>query len=441
MSFENNKTIKNYLNDVVSYIKNKDAHDEVILEVQSHIFDIYYELIDSGNSEEDSINLSISRMGNPKDLGLKLNNIHKASPDYISISLIIGVIAVGLISTLSLASNNLISKSTMLMNILSIIIGSVIAISIYFFDYRKIKNYSYKFYIFTLLIMIALFIIDNLNGYVINGVLALSRKFSLLIVMCFLISLSSIINQLNLSKIKNIFILGVLSFIPFLFQSLIPSLTLSLFYIFTLSFILLRNIDWKKYILQLTIALMGLITITCLFVIRSPYRIRAILSEMPLFFNIPGQELGGGYLQLQSMKLLSKSNILGNGFDSSITNNLPISELSSNLIFTYIVHSFGWFLAIVTVLLMIVFLVRNFIISSKVKDNFGRDIVFLTVTMLSFQFISTILYSIGASALTYGIPFVSIGSVNTLTNCMLIGLLSSVYRRRNLHNKSSLKLI
>lgn len=441
MSFENNKTIKNYLNEVVSYIKNKDAHDEVILEVQSHILDIYYELIDSGKNEEDSINISISRMGNPKDLGLKLNKVHKASPDYISIALIVGIIAIGLISTLSLASNNLISNHTMLINILSIIIGSIIAISIYFFDYRKIKNYSYKLYFLTLLMMISLFMVDNLNGYVIYGVLALSRKFSLLIIMCFLISLTGIINQLNLSKIKNIFILGFLSFIPFLFQLLIPSLTLSLFYISTLSFIFLRNIDWKKYILQLTIALMGLITITCLFVIRSPYRIRAILSEMPLFFNIPGQELGGGYLQLQSMKLLSKSSILGNGFDSNVTNNLPISELSSNLIFTYIVHSFGWFLGIATILLMIVFLVRNFIISSKVKDNFGREIVFLTVTMLSFQFMISILYSIGASALTYSIPFVSIGSVDSLTNCMLIGLLSSVYRRRNLNSKSSLKLI
>ncbi len=229
MSFENNKTIKNYLNEVVSYIKNKDAHDEVILEVQSHILDIYYELIDSGKNEEDSINISISRMGNPKDLGLKLNKVHKASPDYISIALIVGIIAIGLISTLSLASNNLISNHTMLINILSIIIGSIIAISIYFFDYRKIKNYSYKLYFLTLLMMISLFMVDNLNGYVIYGVLALSRKFSLLIIMCFLISLTGIINQLNLSKIKNIFILGFLSFIPFLFQLLIPSLTLSLF--------------------------------------------------------------------------------------------------------------------------------------------------------------------------------------------------------------------
>ncbi|WP_092923239.1 FtsW/RodA/SpoVE family cell cycle protein [Romboutsia hominis] len=441
MSFENNKIIESYLNDVVSYIKNKDAHDEVKLEVQSHILDIYYELIDSGNSKEDSINISISRIGNPKDLGLKLNKVHKSRPDYISIALIIGIIAIGLISTFSLTYNNIISKSTMLTNISSIIIGSILAISIYFFDYRKIKNYSYKFYILTLLIMIILFIIDNLNGYVINGVLALSSKFSLLIVICFLISLSSIINQLNLSKIKNMFILGVLSFIPFIFQLLIPRLTLSLFYILTLSFIILKNINWRKNILQIITTLMATITITGLFIIRNPYRIRAILSEMPLFFNIPGQELGGGYLQLQSMKILSGSSILGKGFDNSITNNIPISELSNNLIFTYIVHSFGWLLAIITILLMIVFLIRNFIISSKVEDNFGRDIVFLTVTMLSFQFIVTILYSIGASAFTYGIPFVSIGSINTLTNCMLIGLLSSVYRRRNLHSKSSLRLI
>lgn len=441
MSLENNKIIEDYINNVLSYIKNKDSHNEVKLEVQSHILDIYYELIDNDNNEEDSINKAISRIGNPKDLGIRLNKVHKASPDYITIALIVGIISVGLISTVSLSYNNIISKSTMLTNILSIIVGSIIAIGIYFFDYRKIKNYSYKLYILTLFLTIAIFMTDKLNGYIINGVLTLSSKFSLLIVMSFLISLCSIIHQLNLSKIKDIFILGILSLIPLIFQLVIPRLTLSLFYMFTLGLLVLKNINYKKHILSIITTLITMVAITCLFIIRSPYRVQRFLSGMPLFFKIPGEELGGSYLQIQSMNILSSSNIFGNGFDTTLSNNLPISELSNNLIFTYIVHYFGWFLAIVIILLMVVFLIRNFIISSKVKDGFGQDITLLIVTMLSFQFILTILYSIGASIFTYGIPFISIGSVNTLTNCMLIGLLSSVYRRRNLHSNNTLSLI
>lgn len=437
MNVELNEIIKSYLDSVVNHIKNKEAHNEIKSEVKNHILDISYELIENGYSEIDSINIAIQRMGNPKEIGSMLNNVHKSNPDYITIYLVIGIIVIGIISATSLSYNNIISLNTMIKNILSMVIGIIGAVGIYFFDYRKIKYHSYKCYAITLFFTSLFFIIDIYGNLRSNGILILSGKLSLLTTMCFLISLSGIIQHLNLTKFKNILLLSVLSFIPVVFQILIPRLSLSLFYIFTLSIIVLKSIDWQKYKFHIIITLITLIIIPSFILAMNPYRIDRIVSGMPLIFKTHDGEFNN--MQTQSMKILLDSNIFGKGISN--IDILPSSELSSNFIFTYIVHSFGWFLSLVSILIIVSFLVRNFIISSKIKDVFGKNIILSIITMLSFQFILTILYSMGASSFTYGIPFISIDPINTFTNCILVGLLSSIYKRRNLINQDTLNSI
>lgn len=424
MDLGNNKNIKDFLDNIIIHIKNKDVHKEVKMEFESHILEIVYEFIDNGLSEEKAIEEAIKRMGNPKKIGERLNKVHKPRPDYVTILLTIGLLSIGILTMYSLMKSDLVSKEMIYKNLLSALIGGIVGIGIYKFDYRNIKKYSYHMY----LLMIVLLFIDKILKPNTYGIDAISNNKSLLSAMIFLISLSGMIQLLDLSKIKNIIILTILSIVPIFTLIGIPSITMALFYIFTVNIIFFMSKPTKKYKLGvITIELLGIITVF-LKILTTPYLKYRFLAFMPgLFQNM--FETSGSYIQTESMKLLDNATLFGQHINGI---NMNIIFLKNDLIFTAIAYSLGWIMAIVSLVVIIAFLVRNFVLVSKVKDNFGKLVTASIVSMLSLQFIATILYSLGLSPLTFGMPFISSGGTNMFTNCIMIGILSSVYRRKSL---------
>lgn len=424
MDLGNNKNIKDFLDNIIIHIKNKDVHKEVKMEFESHILEIVYEFIDNGLSEEKAIEEAIKRMGNPKKIGERLNKVHKPQPDYVTILLTIGLLSIGILTMYSLMKSDLVSKEMIYKNLLSALIGGIVGIGIYKFDYRKIKKYSYHMYF----VILGLLLIDKILNPNTYGIETISNSILLPSTMIFLISLSGIIQLLDLSKIKNIIILTILSIVPVFTLIGIPSVTMALFYIFTVNIIFFMSKPPKKYKLGvIAIELLGIITVF-LKILTTPHLTDRLLAFMPgLFqnmFNYPGS-----YIQTESMKLLDNATLFGQHINGI---NMNIIFLKNDLIFTAIAYSLGWVMAIVSLVIIIAFLVRNFVLVSKVKDNFGKLVTVSIVSMLSLQFIATILYSLGLSPLTFGIPFISSDCANMFTNCIMIGILSSVYRRKSL---------
>ncbi|MBO3446127.1 FtsW/RodA/SpoVE family cell cycle protein [Clostridium sp. CCUG 7971] len=424
MDLGNNKNIKDFLDNIIIHIKNKDVHKEVKMEFESHILEIVYEFIDNGLSEEKAIEEAIKRMGDAKKIGERLNKVHKPRPDYVTILLTIGLLSIGVLTMYSLMKNDLVSKGMIYKNLLSAILGGVVGICIYKFDYRKIKKYSYHMY----LLMIVLLLIDKILNPNTYGINTISNSILLPSTMIFLISLSGIIQLLDLSKIKNIMILIILSIIPMFTLMAIPNATMVLFYIFTVNIIFFMSKPPKKYKLGvIAIELLGIITVF-LKILTTPHLTDRLLAFMPgLFRNMFNHS--GTYIQTESMKLLDNATLFGQNIGQS---NLSISMLRTDLIFTAIAYSLGWIMAIVSLVVIVAFLVRNFVLVFKVKDNFGKLVTASIVSMLSLQSIATILYSLGLSPLTFGMPFISSGGTNIFTNCIMIGILSSVYRRKSL---------
>ncbi len=423
MGIENNKNIKNFLDDILTNIKNKDVHNEVKMELESHILEIADEFIDSGLSEENSIKEALKRMGNPTKIGNKLNKIHKPKPDYITLLLSLGLFIIGIVIMSSLRKSNVISFNALSKNILAAVLGLVVGVSIYKFDYRKLKNYGYHMYFFNLLMLIIIGFFD-FDTY---GVHTVSRSISLLSSTVFLVSLCSIIQSLDLSKLINKLILIVLSIIPIIIQLVIPNLTMALFFIFTINMIFLISNASKLFKISIiSIESLGFIAFLIKMLSIPHLRDRLYAFLPALFKNHPAS-----YLQDQSMKLLNNATLFGQDISKS---NIDTVNLHNDLIFTAIVYSLGWAVAIVCLLMITAFIVRNSIIIFKVKDYFGKSIMISIVSLFSLQFITTILFALGLSPFTFGIPFISSGGMNMFTNCILISILSSVYRRRTLTN-------
>ena len=73
--------IKEYLKSVCEQIKYKPIREEISKEIEVHIFDLKQEYINDGIKEDIAEEKAIEQMGNPEEIGKKLNQIHKPKLD------------------------------------------------------------------------------------------------------------------------------------------------------------------------------------------------------------------------------------------------------------------------------------------------------------------------------------------------------------------------
>ena len=143
--------IKEFLNSVCEQIKYKPITEEISDELQNHIEEQKEYYIEKGMNEKEAEAKSINQMGNPEEIGKKLNKIHKPKLDWILLILIGIVISFGILVTFIRNNNyDLIEYGTKISIqrfTLTTIIGIILGIIIYFFDYRKLEKYSKYLYI------------------------------------------------------------------------------------------------------------------------------------------------------------------------------------------------------------------------------------------------------------------------------------------------------
>ena len=121
----------------------------------------------------------------------------------------------------------------------------------------------------------------------------------------------------------------------------------------------------------------------------------------------------------------------GNGASKEVFKNLP--NLNQDLVFCYIIYTFGWLFAIVILMLIISLLVNLFKTSKTIKNNYGKTSILSISTIFASQFLISILMNLNLLPISaVSMPFISSGGTNTMINMALIGLICSIYGRKNL---------
>ena len=162
------------------------------------------------------------------------------------------------------------------------------------------------------------------------------------------------------------------------------------------------------------------------FIMSAPYRLARFFG----FLNPANDPQGAGYLYLELKKVISTSGLLGQGF--TLEPRL-VPEVHTDFIFTYITYTFGWIAGIIIAALIILFLVRIARIALVVKTNYAKLIIYGFVAIFSTQFLWNILMNLGAAPMAgVGLPFISYGGSQFIMNMVAVGLISSVYRRKNI---------
>lgn len=127
---------------------------------------------------------------------------------------------------------------------------------------------------------------------------------------------------------------------------------------------------------------------------------------------------------------VSSAGWFGQGFAAP---NPGIPYVYSDSIYPYLIYCFGWMFGIVVGMVVLLFLARMWSISNVLHDSYGKNIVTGVIVVLGLRLLLPILMGLGVVPIvSLDLPFISYGGFNHMMDFAIVGLLLSIYRRKNM---------
>ncbi len=421
-----NQKIENYIIEVCSRVRFRDIHQDVKLELAVHIEEIAEEHVTRGLSEEEAVDEALAQMGDAYLIGRQLNKVHKPKPEWSVLLISVLFISIGLLAIYFIQKQGLLTYDGRIFerSVFFSFVSVIIIVGLYFFDYRKLEGYSKHIYVGTLFMLIITILWGNqangskswldLGPFTINFV-AISP-------VLLIAALAGIFNKWDWNKPFKLVQAIALLAVPLFLISLAPSFSTGAIFIITGMVMMIVSGAKMKQVILTAGSFMALLILP---VIANPY----IMKRLMVFLNPAGDQMGSGYLNIQLSKVISHSGLLGQGLTFT-PQVLP--DLHTDFIFTFITYTFGWIASLLLIALVVALLMRITLIAGQIKIHYGKLLISGFVSILAIQFLWNILMNLGLAPISgVGLPFISYGGSQLLFNAATIGIISSIYRRRN----------
>ncbi|MGG1674810.1 FtsW/RodA/SpoVE family cell cycle protein [Neobacillus sp. NRS-1170] len=417
------KNIKHiFLNEVTDQIKSKEAKKFVAVELGYHLKETKKIWIEKGLSESEAEIKAVEQMGSPVKLGQQLNKLHRPKVDWLLVILFVTTLGLGFLPMFSLGYMN--ERHFPTFKIIIAIISGTAALGIMMIDYRKWRKRGWVFYAIGMLILLLLRFFSNttVNGLPLLRIPPITIE-SLMAVPFFFLGWASFLSNVRLK----VWQFGILLLIPLFFFLALPSVSNAYIYTVMVFVMLWWSTFSRKIVLFIwafsfsSFLLLGVISWNTL----NDYQLVRFLA----FLNPEKYYDGAGYLILRAKDLLSKAGWFGNHMD----NQVFIPEAHTNFVFVSFTYYYGWLFAIALVVILFLFVARIIVVMYKIKDPFGKLLLIGAVALYAVQLATNVGMSLGLVPLiTMSLPFISYGLMPTLLNAILIGVVLSVYRRKDI---------
>lgn len=442
--------IKDFLEKVCNEIKYKPIREEISKELENHIEESKEAYIHKGESEEIAINKAIADMGDAEVIGKTLNKIHKPKLDYKLIILLLILLCftflvVGIKTTSHVFSEG--EGPFFVKTIVYLIIGFILGLAIYFMDYTKIAKYSNYIYIVSSILIIYTVISSH---HLINGIPYLNIgniyiPINRVVMPLFLISFIGFIQNVGKHKVefrvldletiqidKSLIKIIILSVFSLLLLASIPSLTSA--FILGIAYMIIATVkiikDSHKKVTNLlklygVIFALGIICIISL--TTAPYRLERIVTT---FYPETDPE-GAGWLGINRKLIIESASMFGEAEDMS--NALDLFDAGTQFAFISILAHYGWIVAILLIVTIILISIKLIINSIKVKDAYGKMIIIGISCLFIFQSVFNVLMNLNLWFESgFELPFVSYGGTGLIMNMICLALVLSIYRRKDI---------
>ena len=442
--------IKDFLEKVCNEIKYKPIREEISKELENHIEEAKEGYMHKGENEENAINKAISDMGDAEVIGKTLNKIHRPKLDYKLIILLLILLCftflvVGIKTTSHVFSEG--EGPYFIKTIVYLIIGFILGLAIYFMDYTKIEKYSNYIYIASSILIIYTVISSH---HLINGIPYLNIgniyiPINRVAMPLFLISFIGFIQNvgkhkmefrvLNLETIqidKSLIKVIILSVFSLLLLASIPSLTSA--FILGIAYMIIAIVkiikdSHKKVtnLLKLCGVIFALGIICILSLTTAPYRLERIVTT----FHPETDPEGAGWVGINRKLVIESASMFGEAEDMS--NAIELFDAGTQFAFISILAHYGWIVAILLIVTIILISIKLIINSMKVKDAYGKMLIIGISCLFIFQSVFNVLMNLNLWFESgFELPFVSYGGTGLIMNMACLALVLSIYRRKDI---------
>ncbi|WP_169864943.1 FtsW/RodA/SpoVE family cell cycle protein [Sutcliffiella halmapala] len=428
-------SISQFLQRVKYQIRSKEAQIFVERELQHHIEQRKRECILEGYSEEEAERVTIEQMGNPTILGKEMHIIHKPKIDWFLIGVFALLIILGTVPFyfLSVEFSEMFFSKKVAFSLMAV----VVVVMFMFYDYRKISNIWHWLFGIALLLSILI----HFSNHTMNGVSYLNVGFfsinSWLVSVIYVISFVGMISKLH-RETKKLWVFTLVMFLlPNYFFFTNPTLILTVFYSLTLLIVMAFSPIAKDQLKRMFL-IKGVFSVSALLVLWiniRPHQYERLLG----FIDPSSYPTTYGYFPIQLNLILNESKFFGKVTSSEVMKVLPTLDFDQDLIFVSLVAHLGWLFGIILLATFGLFLIRIVYISHQTSDPLGVMLVLASVSIIGLAAVWNIMMVFGLMPLTgTPLPFISYGGQFQLIYAGLIGLILSVYRRKDLVQMQSI---
>lgn len=429
--------MEEYIKTLTEQIRCKQARAAVAREVQAHMEDMLSDLKEQGMEEEEAKKKVLTDMGDPIEAGVALDRVHRPKIAWHMI-LLIGVLSllglgVQYMMHLQCPADSFFSLSRQLMYLVA---GFVLMIGMYYLDYSFFGAYGKILAVVFLLFML----FQLVTGRVVNGATFYTTGIvSMSIPMLMLLYVPMYAGVLYACRgdgKKGILSSVVFLILPVWMTQYIPCMGIEvvLFLSLTIMFSIALKRGWfgKKYNklfyglwAVVLVAPPVAITVAIKCHMLAEYqreRIRAFIYQTDI--------QGAGYVNHNVRSLIGHSQLIGG--QSGVDTSAILPSVTTDFIITHIITYYGILCGVLVLALLLLLVIQIFHVTIKQKNQLGMMIGMGCGSMLGILVLIYFLENVGALPYSYAyLPFFTAGGTGTIVTFLLLGVVLSVYKYKD----------
>lgn len=151
------------------------------------------------------------------------------------------------------------------------------------------------------------------------------------------------------------------------------------------------------------------------------------------YLNPERDAQGAGFMYIRLKEVMSSAGWFGTYGDMK---SIPAPD--TDFVFASLTYYYGYWLALILVFVLSLFVARLIVISYKINDRYGKLLLVGGLTLFVVQFLYNVGMILGLLPITaISLPFISYGLTPTVFHALIMGIVLSVYRRKDIPARKS----
>ncbi len=413
--------MEEFLKTITEQIRCVKARDGVAQEIRDHILDQAAAYERSGDNHDEALKKAVRDMGDPVEIGIALDAVHKPRLDWkmLAITLLLNIVGLAIMY-------GAYGAERFPRQCVHTALGFAITIGICFVDYTFIGRYSHVIYI----VMTAAMFVYALAGARVNGIVPALSSLVYLYVPIYAGVLYRLRGRGWGGMAKGALLALITAYITTEFSDRI-FIGANIFVICIVLFAAAAFKGWFKVSRKAAVcaAIAAIIALVAFFTFMTFYSVSYGSSYQAMrikaVINPAKYANAQGYLPTQIRETLQGANMIG-AYENQVPNELFVS---ADLMLTYIIRAYGLLAAALLILALAAFIIRAVNITRAQKNQLGFIVSLGCMLIIAANCFQGVLENFGYFPLTSVImPFVTYGGSAAVMYSIVIGLLLSVHR-------------